>query len=88
MTPMRVTAAAGFISLLMVLPAAAQSTGPSDGGVQRNDQPVRSEPAPPAARDAQPSREPQVKPPAARADDFNLPPSGCQYRGNKLDLIV
>jgi hypothetical protein len=84
---MRVTAAAGFISFLMVLPALGQSTGPADGGVQRNDQSVRSEPAPPAARDAQPSREPQAKPPA-RADEFDPPPSGCQFRGNKLDLLV
>ena len=88
MTPVRATAAAGFLSLLLILPAAAQSTGPGDGGVQRNDQSLRTEPAPPAATEARPSREPKAEPPARADDSFDPPPAGCRYRENKLDLIV
>ena len=88
MTPVRATAAAGFLSLLLILPAAAQSTGPADGGGQRNDQSLRTEPAPPAAPEARPSREPKAEPPARADDSFDPPPAGCRYRENKLDLIV
>lgn len=87
MMPLRATAAAGLLSLLLVLPAVAQSIGPAEGGVQR-DQSARSEPAAPAAEEAQPSRDPQARPPARADDEFDPPPVGCRYRENKLDLLV
>lgn len=92
MMPARTIAVAGLLSLVLVLPnatrTAAQNTGPEDGGVQRNDQSGRIEATPPAVREAPPLREPKVEPPARTDDDFELPPAGCRYRGNKLDLIV
>jgi hypothetical protein len=86
----RSTALAGLISLVLILPTTAQTTGPADSGVQRNDQAARTEQVPPATRESQPSRVPQVEPPARADDDgFELPPpAGCRYRENKLDLIV
>lgn len=84
----RTAAAAGLLGLVLALPAAAQTTGPADSGVQRNDQSVRTERAPPVARDAPPAPERKVEPPARSDDDFELPPAGCRYRENKLDLIV
>jgi hypothetical protein len=89
MIPARSTAAAGLLFLLLITPAAAQTTGPADGGVHRNDPSARSAPLPPVAKETQPSREPRAEPPANADDGFELPPpAGCQYRDNKLDLIV
>lgn len=88
MTPARTIAAAGLLSLVLALPGAAQTTGPADGGVQRNDQSVRTEPAPSGPREFQPERERKAEPPARTDDEFELPPAGCRYRENKLDLIV
>ena len=56
MMPARTTAAAVLLSLVLALPGAAQTTGPADGGVQRNDQSVRTDP-PPVGREAAPARE-------------------------------
>ena len=84
----RSTAAAGLMWLLLVTPAAAQTVGPADGGVQRNDQVTRTDPVSPHATETQPLGEPQAEPPARADDGFELPPSGCHYRENKLDLIV
>jgi hypothetical protein len=84
----RITAVAGLLSLVLVLPGAAQTTGPADGGVQRNDQSARTEPAPPVSREAPPAPERKAEPPARVEDEFELPPAGCRYRENKLDLIV
>ncbi|MFN3745194.1 MAG: hypothetical protein ACK4TL_10855 [Hyphomicrobiaceae bacterium] len=86
----RSTAVAGLLSLILILPATAQTTGPADGGVQRNDQATRTERAPPVDREPQPSRAPKPQPPA-HADDDGFeppPPAGCRYRENRLDLIV
>jgi len=88
MMPARTTAAAVLLSLVLVLPGAAQTTGPAEGGAQRNDQSVRTEPAPPVSRKSQPQRERKAEPPARTDDEFDLPPTGCRYRENKLDLIV
>jgi hypothetical protein len=89
MMPARITAAAGVLSLFLALPGAAQTTGPADGGVQRNDQSGRTDPAPSAPREVLPERERKAAPPARTTDDeFDLPPAGCRYRENKLDLIV
>lgn len=84
----RSIAAAGLLGVLLAVPAAAQSTGPADSGVQRNDQSVRGEPPPPAPAGSQRPREPRAEPPARADDGFELPPAGCRYRDNKLDLIV
>lgn len=84
----RSTAVAGLLGLLLVVPAAAQSTGPADSGVQRNDQSVRTEPPPSAPIETQGLRQPRAEPPARADDDFEPPPAGCRYRDNKLDLIV
>lgn len=88
MMPARTIAAVVFLSLALALPGAAQTTGPADGGVQRNDQSVRAKPAPPAVRKAPAERGRKTEPPARTDDDFDLPPAGCRYRENKLDLIV
>ena len=87
MMPARSTAAAGLLSLLLILPATAQTTGPADSGIERNDQSVRTAP-PPAHRNARPSPEPKAAPPARADEEVETPPAGCQYRENKLDLIV
>ncbi len=83
----RIAVAAGLLGLVLTLPGAAQTTGPADGGVQRNDQSVRTDP-PPVGREAAPGRERKREPPARADDEFDLPPAGCRDRGNKLDLIV
>jgi hypothetical protein len=88
MMPARTIAAAGLLSLALVLPGAAQTTGPADDGVQRNDQSVRTESASPPVREAPAERGRKAEPPARTDDDFDLPPAGCRYRENKLDLIV
>ena len=82
-------AAACLLVFALVGPAAGQSTGPADSGAQRSDQPTRAEPAPPPAA-AETSRppEPRREPPAHADDGFELPPAGCRYRENKLDLLV
>src|SRR5690606_11145046 len=64
MTSARAAAAAGFVSVNLALPGAAETTGPADGGVPRNAQSVRSEPVPPCFRDAPPARERKADPPA------------------------
>jgi hypothetical protein len=87
MTPARSIATAGLFSLILILPVTAQTTGPADG-IERNDQSVRTVPVPPAHRNTQPSPEPRTAPPARADDGFEPPPAGCQYRENKLDLIV
>ena len=89
MMPARTAVAAGLFSLVLALPGAAQTTGPADSGLQRNDQSVRTAPAaPPATREVAPDRERKAEPPARTDDEFDLPPAGCRDRGNKLDLIV
>lgn len=84
----RTIVAAGLLSLVLVLPGAAQTTGPADGGAQRNDQSVRTEPKPPVVRKSPVESERKADPPARMDDDFDLPPAGCRYRENKLDLLV
>jgi hypothetical protein len=84
----RSTAAAVLLAFVLVPPAGAQSTGPADSGVQRNDQSVRPETPPPAVGEPQRLREPGAEPPARADDSFDPPPAGCRYRDNKLDLIV
>jgi hypothetical protein len=102
MIPLRSTAAAGLLALFLAPPAVAQgiptqSAGPADSGAQRDRPALRTEPAPPMAKEMRPRGQPQVEPPArveveppARAeDDFaQPPPAGCRYRDNKLDLLV
>jgi hypothetical protein len=88
MMPARSTAVAGLLSLFFIVPATSQTTGPADSGIERNDQSVRTAPVPPAHRNTQPSPEPKTAPPARADDGFEPPPTGCQYRENKLDLIV
>ena len=88
MMSVRTIAAAGLLGFVLTLPVGAQTTGPADGGVQRNDQSVRTEPPPPASREVPPPVERKAVPPARADDEFELPPAGCRYRDNKLDLIV
>jgi hypothetical protein len=86
--PARSIAAAGLLSLLFIVPATAQTTGPAESGIERNDQSARTAPASPAQRNTQPLPEPKTAPPARADDDLDAPPAGCRYRENKLDLIV
>ena len=89
MMPARSIAVAGLLSFLLILPATAQTTGPADSGIERNDQPERTVPMPPARGNAQPFPEPKTAPPARADDEIDAaPPAGCRYRENKLDLIV
>lgn len=89
MMPARTIVAAGLLTLVLALPGAAQTTGPADGGAQRNDQFLRGpEPAPPVTRATPPAGELKADPPARADDEFALPPAGCRFRENKLDLIV
>lgn len=94
MIPLRSTAAAGLLAIILALPAAAQSipaqgTGPADSGVQREGISPRTEPPPPMAKEIRPRGQPKVEPPAHADDEFAVPPpAGCRYRDNKLDLLV
>jgi len=78
----------GFVLLALGAPVLAQAPTPADREAWGNDQAKPSELAPPAAGQSTPLP-PRIAPPARADDEFDPPPSpGCQYRENKLDLVV
>lgn len=84
----RSIAVIGFVLLALATPVAAQMPAPADREAWGNDQAKPSERTPPAARQLVPSQ-PRIAPPARAEDEFDPPPSpGCQFRDNKLDLLV
>jgi hypothetical protein len=86
----RSTTLIGSLMLALASPVAAQAPAPSDREAWVNDQPKpaeRTQP-PPAARPL-PLQQPRIAPPARTDDEFDVPASpGCQYRDNKLELLV
>lgn len=71
-------------------PVAAQVTvpAPSDRGTWANEQAKPAEQAPSVTRQA-PALRPPAGPPARADDEFDPPSSpGCQFRENKLELLV
>jgi hypothetical protein len=85
----RLLAVIGFFLCALAAPVAAQAPAPADREASGNDQAKSSERTPPATGERPPSRQPRIAPPARSDDEFDPPPStGCQYRDNKLDLLV
>lgn len=69
-------------------PAEAQAPVPADREAWGNEQVKPSDRTPPAARQSPPPP-PRNGPPARADDEFDPPASpGCQFRENKLDLLV
>jgi hypothetical protein len=84
----RSIAVIGLLVLALAAPAGAQTRAPADSEAWANEQAKPTEQAPPAARQSTPAQ-PRIVPPARADDEFAPPPqTGCQYRGNKLDLLV
>ena len=84
----RSIAVIGLLVLALAAPAGAQTRAPADSEAWANEQAKPTAQAPPAARQSPPAQ-PRIVPPARADDEFAPPPqTGCQYRGNKLDLLV
>jgi len=77
----------GVIFIAVGGPAAAQVPAPADREAWGNEQAKPSERAPPTAR-PMPRPQPRAAPPARTDEEFDPPPPGCQFRENKLDLLV
>ncbi len=84
----RWTTIAGILLALSTSTAIAQAPAQADRNGWSNDSAKPSELAPPARAEQNRPRQPSTPPPARRDDEFDPPPAGCQYRGNKLDLLV
>lgn len=84
----RSIAGIGLVLLALAASAGAQTRAPADSEAWANEQAKPTEQVPPAARQPAPAQ-PRIMPPARAEDEFAPPPPpGCQYRGNKLDLLV
>jgi hypothetical protein len=84
----RSVALIGFALLALAAPVGAQTPKPADREAWGNNQAKPSEHAPPITGQSTPLR-PRTAPPARAEDEFDPPASpGCQYRENKLDLLV
>ena len=79
---------AGALFLTLTVPAAAQSRSPAESEAWSTDSQKPSSAPPATTEQSRTPRQPAAEPPTRRNDDFDPPPAGCQYRGNKLDLIV
>lgn len=78
----------GSILIALAAPVAAQTPAPADRDAWSNERAKPSDRTPPATRQL-PTQRPRVAPPARADDEFDPPASpGCQYRDNKLDLVV
>jgi hypothetical protein len=78
----------GTILIVLAAPALAQTPAPVDREVWSNERVKPSDQIPPAARQL-PAQRPRMAPPARADDEFDPPASsGCQFRENKLDLLV
>jgi hypothetical protein len=85
----RLIAMIGIVLFALAAPVAAQAPAPVDREGSSNDQPKSSERTPSAAGEPTSPRQPRTVPPANSGDEFDpLPSPGCQYRDNKLDLLV
>ena len=81
-----------FIFLVLagpvMAPVMAQVLAPADREAWGNEQAKPTERTPPATRQSIPTQ-PRIAPPARADDEFDPPTApGCQYRDNKLDLLV
>ncbi len=83
----RLLVATGSLLLIMSAPVFAQTGAPPDREAWSNESQKPASP-PPAAEQSRTPRQPAAEPPSRRNDEFDPPPAGCQYRGNKLDLLV
>lgn len=85
----RSIAVIGVILCALAAPVAGQAPAPADRESSGNDQAKPSQRTPPTAAERSPQRQPRIAPPARSGDEFDpLPSPGCQYRDNKLDLLV
>jgi len=83
-----VLAAAGALILGAAWPAVAQTRAPGDRETWSNESQKPASPPPAAEERSGTSRQPATQPPSRRDDESDQAPAGCQYRGNKLDLLV
>jgi hypothetical protein len=78
----------GSILIALAAPVAAQTPAPADRDAWANEREKPSDRPPQATRQL-PSERPRIAPPARADDEFDPPASlGCQFRDNKLDLLV
>lgn len=78
-----------LVALAFAGSAIAQTSTQGDAGSRNGDQVTRSERGGPHAAETNDSKVDRVAPPKKGADDEgDAPPAGCQYRGNKLDMLV
>jgi hypothetical protein len=85
----RSIAVIGFILFALAGPVAGQAPAPADRESSGNDQAKPSQRMPPAAAERTQPQRPRIAPPSRSVDEFDpLPTPGCQYRDNKLDLLV
>ena len=79
---------AGAVMAPVMAPVMAQVPAPADRETWGNEQAKPTERTPPATRQSTPAQ-PRIAPPARAEDEIDaLPSPGCQYRDNKLDLLV
>lgn len=78
----------GFFFLTLAAPVGAQTRAPAERETWSNESQKPLSPPPAAAEQSRTPRQPAAEPPLRRNEDFDPPPAGCQYRGNKLDLLV
>lgn len=79
----------GLVIALVTGSALAQTPAPpTDRDSWSNESAKPAIPVPPATAEQIRPGQPATAPPARRDDEFDPPPAGCQYRGNKLDLLV
>jgi hypothetical protein len=84
----RSIAVLGIVFLALGGPVEAQAPVPADREAWGNEQVKPSDRTPPATRQS-PPRPPRDGPPARAEDEFDPPAApGCQFRENKLDLLV
>lgn len=84
----RSIAVIGSMLIALAAPVTAQTPAPADRDAWSNDRAKPSDRTPPATRQL-PTKQPRIAPPARADDEFDPPESrGCQFRDNKLDLLV
>ncbi len=82
-------AATGLLILVLAAsPAFAQTRAPAERESWSNESQKPASPPSGATEQSRTPRQRAAEPPVRRNDEFDPPPAGCQYRGNKLDLLV
>jgi hypothetical protein len=83
----RLLAGVGILALSLAVPAAAQNGVPAKRDSWSNESQKPALP-PAAAEQNRTPQQPAAEPPSRRDEEVDAPPTGCRYRGNKLELLV